>query len=152
MGMCFYIRTAASFCEHNTIDKSTLILIMALIIACASVAPAPFAACIIKGASLSRTLSSADWARADFNESPVPSASDNAYFLELDRLLARIETATTYYQALGVGRDLSREQLDQSFSETLAILYPAYRLSAMLPAEMLTRIERAFNKAAQGFS
>ena len=101
---------------------------------------------------MSRTSSSADWARADFNESPVPSASDNAYFLELDRLLARIETATTYYQALGAGRDLSREQLDQSFSETLSILYPPYRLSAMLPAEMLTRIERAFNKAAQGFS
>ncbi|HJQ22527.1 MAG TPA: PilZ domain-containing protein [Blastocatellia bacterium] len=101
---------------------------------------------------MSQTLSSADRARFGCNEPLAPSAGDNAYFLELDRLLARIETATSYYQALGVARDLSREQLDQAFSEILSILYPRYQLSATLPAEMLTRIERAFNKAAQGFS
>lgn len=101
---------------------------------------------------MSRTSSPADQARPDLSEPPLPSAGDNAFFLELDRLLARIETATTHYQALGVGRDLSREQLDRAFSETLSVLYPPYAMSATLPAAMLTRIERAFNKAAQGFS
>lgn len=101
---------------------------------------------------MSRTTSSADWATAGFNE-PLPlSVRGNSFFLDLDRLLARIETATTYYQALGVGRDVSREQLDRALAETLAILYPPYQISASLPAEMLTRIERAFNKIAQGFA
>ncbi|MFL6273849.1 MAG: PilZ domain-containing protein [Blastocatellia bacterium] len=101
---------------------------------------------------MSRTTSSADWATAGLNE-PLPlSARGNSFFLDLDRLLARIETATTYYQALGVGRDVSRGQLDHALAETLAILYPPYQISASLPAEMLTRIEQAFNKIAQGFA
>jgi hypothetical protein len=85
-------------------------------------------------------------------EPPPSTGKLNPYFLDLDRLLARIEGATTHYQILGVGRDAAREQIDHAFRETLAMLYPPYQVSATLPAAMLARIERAFSKATQAFS
>jgi hypothetical protein len=85
-------------------------------------------------------------------EPPPSTGKLNPYFLDLDRLLARIEGATTHYQILGVGRDASREQIDHAFREILAMLYPPYQISATLPAAMLARIERAFSKVTQAFS
>lgn len=83
---------------------------------------------------------------------PAPTAKLNPYFLDLDRLLVRIEGATTHYEALGVEREGGREQIDRAFSDTLVMLYPPYPVSATLPAEMLVRVERAFAKMAQAFS
>jgi hypothetical protein len=84
---------------------------------------------------------------------PVTSTGKlNPYFLDLDRLLARVEGATSHYQILGIGRDVSREQIDCAFREILSMLYPPYQVSATLPVEILARIERAFNKVAQAFS
>jgi hypothetical protein len=101
---------------------------------------------------LSQLLPSADTAPSGWAE-PSPSTGKlNPYFLDLDRLLSRIEGATTHYQILGVGRDVSREPIDRAFRETSAMLYPPYQVSATLPAAMLARIEQAFNKVAQAFS
>lgn len=101
---------------------------------------------------MSRIISSADTAAPGPPEPAHPGVKANAYFLDLDRLLARIEGATSHYQILGVSRDVSREQLDGVFREIISILYPPYPVSATLPAEMLTRIERGFNKVSQSFS
>ena len=76
----------------------------------------------------------------------------NPYFLDLDRLLAHIESANSYYQILNVGRDASRNQIDSAFRETVSMLYPPYQVSATLPAEVLARIDRAFNKLTQAFA
>ena len=101
---------------------------------------------------MSQIISFADMATSGVAEPPPSTGKLNPYFLDLDRLLARIEGATTHYQILGVGRDVAREQIDHAFRETLAMLYPPYQISATLPAAMLARIERAFNKVAQAFS
>lgn len=84
---------------------------------------------------------------------PAPATGNlNPYFLDLDRLLAHIESATSYYQTLNVGRDASRNQIDSAFRETVSMLYPPYQVSATLPAEVLARIDRAFNKLTQAFA
>jgi PilZ domain len=101
---------------------------------------------------LSRIISSTDAGTTGSPESMRSGGNGHSFFLELGRLLMRIESATTPYQILGVGRDVSRDDLGHAFGETLAILYPPYPVSAALPAEILTRVEQAFNKAAQAFS
>ena len=84
---------------------------------------------------------------------PAPATANlNPYFLDLDRLLAHIEKATSYYQTLKVGRDASRDQIDKAFRETVRMLYPPYQVGATLPAALLTRIDRAFNKLTQAFA
>src|SRR5436305_726520 len=138
--------------ENNTIDKFIRPFIITLIFALKQAAPAPLAVCFIKGAPLDQIISFADMATSGVAELPPSTGKLNPYFLDLDRLLARIEGATTHYQILGVGRDVAREQIDHAFRETLAMLYPPYQISATLPAAMLARIERAFNKVAQAFS
>lgn len=101
---------------------------------------------------MSQTLSSADKATWGLAEPPQASGKVNPYFLDLDRLLARIEGATTHYQILGVEPDVLREPIDRAFREIMTLLYPPYQISATLPAEMLARIERAFNKAVPAFA
>jgi PilZ domain len=101
---------------------------------------------------LSQTLSAADTATWGLAEPPHASGKVNPYFLDLDRLLARVEGATTHYQILGVEPAVLREPIDRAFREIMTLLYPPYPISATLPAEMLARIERAFNKAATAFA
>lgn len=76
----------------------------------------------------------------------------SAYFLDLEGLLGRIDTATTYYQVLGVDRAVAQEQIRSSFQQLLNLLYPPYVIGRTLPAEIAPRIERAFNKASQAFA
>jgi hypothetical protein len=81
-----------------------------------------------------------------------PAEKVNFYFLDLDRLLARIENATTHYQILGLERDALRDQIDRAFRDAVTMLYPPYQVSATVPAQMLARIEGAFVKITQAFS
>ena len=84
---------------------------------------------------------------------PAPATGNlNPYFLDVERLLTRIERATSYYQVLNVGRDVSRDRIHSALSETLSMLYPPYQVSATLPAELLARIDRAFTKLTQAFA
>jgi hypothetical protein len=101
---------------------------------------------------LSQTLSSADTATWGPAETSHAGGKVNPYFLDLDRLLARVEGAATHYQILGVAPDVLREPIDRAFREIANMLYPPYPVSATLPAEMLARIERAFNKVGQAFA
>jgi len=70
------------------------------------------------------------------------------YFLELEGLLNRIEGSTTHYQALGLERSASLELIKLAYQQALDTLYPSYNISATIPPEMISRIERAFNKAS----
>ena len=85
-------------------------------------------------------------------ELPRTAGKINAYLLDLDRLLARIERATTHYQVFGVEVSAGRDEVDSAFRDALAMLYPPYPVSATLPAGLLRRVELGFNKLCQAFS
>ena len=71
------------------------------------------------------------------------------YFLELEALLNRIEGSTTHYQILALERSASQELVKLAYQKTLDFLYPSYSISSTIPPAMISRIERAFNKASQ---
>ena len=75
----------------------------------------------------------------------------SAYFLELEGLLSRIESATTYYQTLGIDRTDPQEKIKSSFEQLLNVLYPPYVVGKTMPEEIISRVERAFSKASQAF-
>lgn len=76
----------------------------------------------------------------------------SAYFNDLEGLLGRIESATTYYQVLGIDRGDDQEKIKGSYQKLLSLLYPPYVVSRSMPDEMNSRIERAFTKASQAFA
>jgi len=76
----------------------------------------------------------------------------SAYYLELEGLLERVESSVTHYQALSVERAVTYEEIRLAYFQALGLLYPAYKLSATVPAEMVARIERAFGKLSRAFS
>jgi len=83
----------------------------------------------------------------------VENAPDqlSAYFLDLEGLLSRIDSATTYYQILGLDRTDPQEKVKSSFQQLLSLLYPPYVVARTLPGDVTGRIERAFTKASQAF-
>ena len=76
----------------------------------------------------------------------------SAYYLELERLLERVEVAVTHYQALSVERTATYEEIRLTYYQSIGLLYPAYKLSATVPPEMVARIERAFTKVSRAFA
>ena len=76
----------------------------------------------------------------------------SSYFLELGRLLDRVERSTTHYQILGLERSATYELVNRSYLEIVALFYPSYAISETMPGEMTSRVERAFNKASQAFA
>jgi hypothetical protein len=84
----------------------------------------------------------------------VEDAADrmSAYLLDLEGLLSRIDSATTYYQILGVERGDGQEKIKSSFQQLLNLLFPPVVVARTMPAEINSRIERAFSKASQAFA
>jgi len=76
----------------------------------------------------------------------------SAYFLDLERLLSRVEFANTFYQVLEVERSATQEEIKSSFDNLVRLVFPPYIISKDLPADVTLRIERAFNKASQAFA
>ena len=76
----------------------------------------------------------------------------STYFLDLERLLDRMEGSTTHYQVLGLERSASYEQVCEAFQKATELLYPPYAIGGLLPGQILSRIDRAFLKSAQSFS
>src|ERR1051325_7064903 len=76
----------------------------------------------------------------------------SAYFLNLERLLERIEHATTHYLVLSLERTATFDQVATAFRDIIALLYPPYTISESLPTAMLLRIESAFKKSASAFA
>jgi hypothetical protein len=76
----------------------------------------------------------------------------SAYFLDLEGLLSRIDSATTYYQILGLDRVDGQEKIKSAFQQLLNLLFPPYVIARTMPTEVTPRIERAFTKASQAFA
>jgi hypothetical protein len=91
-----------------------------------------------------------DWFGA--REEGHPPAGLSAYFLELERLLERIESSTTHYQVLGLDRSAAREHVDQSYQHALSLIYPQYIVGATVPPNVTARVEDAFKRASLAFS
>jgi hypothetical protein len=75
------------------------------------------------------------------------------YYLELERLLARVEGSATHYQTLGIERAATSEDVKGAYSHAVAMLHPSYQVAGLsLPDEMVERVDRAFERIAQAFS
>jgi len=77
----------------------------------------------------------------------------NAYYLEVEYLLERIEGASSHYQTLGIERSAASEDVIQAYQKSVSVLHPSYhKVRAAVPDDMLVRIDGAFNKVSQAFS
>lgn len=75
------------------------------------------------------------------------------YFLELENILARIETSFTHYQVLGLDKAASAESVKSAYSQAVAVLKPPSKLiDSSLAPEVTARIEAAFEKVGQALS
>ena len=76
----------------------------------------------------------------------------SVYFNDLEALLTQIESATTYYQVLGIERGDDQEKIKASYQNLLSLLYPPYVVSRSIPSDVNSRVERAFTKTSQAFA
>ncbi|HEX8091603.1 MAG TPA: PilZ domain-containing protein [Blastocatellia bacterium] len=77
----------------------------------------------------------------------------SAHYLEIEYLLNRVENSITHYQALGVERSASNEDIILAYHNTISVLHPSYyKVRAAFPDEMLMRIDETFNKVSEAFS
>ncbi|HZS03229.1 MAG TPA: PilZ domain-containing protein, partial [Blastocatellia bacterium] len=83
---------------------------------------------------------------------PPGAAKTQAYFIEVDELLAAIERADTPYHVLSLDRSASRERVLEAYQQVLNLLFPPYHLSVSFPAEFRHRLDQAFEKTAQALS
>ncbi|HVF90441.1 MAG TPA: PilZ domain-containing protein [Blastocatellia bacterium] len=75
----------------------------------------------------------------------------SSYYLELERLLDRIERATTHYHLFGIDRAATYDQLLSAYRGVISTLFPPYGIGAAVPVEMTGRIDRAFDNATRAF-
>jgi curved DNA-binding protein CbpA len=76
----------------------------------------------------------------------------SAHYLELERLLDQIERSTLYYQVLSVDRSASLDAIKLAYQRIISALFPPYKISAGIPEQMLSRMERAFERVSRAFS
>jgi hypothetical protein len=76
----------------------------------------------------------------------------SAWFLELERLLDRLERAGTHYQVLGISQASGREEVLTAYRQTLGFLFPVAELLAVLPPDTQRRLDQALEKATQAFT
>ena len=93
-----------------------------------------------------------DSSQLAIEEKEITAKQMGSYFLELERLLDRVECSTTHYQILGLERSASHEQINLSYLKSVSLFYPSYSIGASVSAEIAPRIERAFNKTSQAYS
>lgn len=79
-------------------------------------------------------------------------AQVNQYQLHLDGLLRRIENASTHYEMLGLEQTAAYEQVLQAYQDTLALLYPSYKLRSSLEEKLVERMDAVFGKLSWAFS
>jgi hypothetical protein len=89
---------------------------------------------------------------------PVVSSQDSEpakiseYHLQLSQLLTRIENAATHYEMLGLEQTAAYEQILQAYQDTLALLYPSYKLRSNIEEKLLERMDAVFGKLSWAFS
>ena len=75
-----------------------------------------------------------------------------AHFLELERVLERVECASTLYQVLALKRSATAENIRSAYRHTVALLNPSDKKHSHLDPNLKARIGRAFNKAGNALS
>jgi curved DNA-binding protein CbpA len=73
------------------------------------------------------------------------------YLSDLEAVLRRVDSGTTYYQILGVHRTDDQETLRSSYQRLLDVFYPTDAIASAVPAEVASRVERTFAKVSQAF-
>lgn len=75
-----------------------------------------------------------------------------AHFLELERVLQRVECASTLYQVLALKRSATAENIKSAYRQTVTLLNPSDEKHRDLDPNLQARIRRALNKVANAFS
>ncbi len=75
-----------------------------------------------------------------------------AHFLELERVLERVECASTLYQVLALKRSATAEDMKRAYQQTVTLLNPSDEKHRHLDPDLQARIRRALNKVSNAFS
>lgn len=85
-------------------------------------------------------------------EKSYSPAQMNAYFLELERLLAQVECGGNNYRLLGVESSATRLQIRTKYQQALALLFPPAQISDQFPPEIFGRIDAVFAQLTRAFA
>lgn len=85
-------------------------------------------------------------------KSEYSSPQLQAHFLELERVLERVECASTLYQVLALQRSATAENMKSAYRQTVTLLNPSDEKHRHLDPNLQARIRRALNKVANAFS
>lgn len=76
----------------------------------------------------------------------------SAYYLELERLIERIERGTTHYQVLDIERSANPEQIKIAYYNTMKLLkLLRFKTAFLMPPDMVMRMRGAGEKASAAF-
>jgi hypothetical protein len=76
----------------------------------------------------------------------------SSYYLEIDYLLERVASSKTHYQALGLQRTATNEEVVRAYHQAVKLLHhPNRKIQVSLPEDMRERIDETFEKASQAF-
>lgn len=100
---------------------------------------------------------SAEIIEAEENHQPLdpdyPIEEISAYYLELERLLDRVEKSETHYQVLEVDNLATTNEIKLAYMRCVALLNPSYYgLNVPRTDEFLPRIDKAFDSVSKAFS
>ena len=77
----------------------------------------------------------------------------SAYCLELDDLLARVESSSTHYQVLAVDRRATSGEIRSAYLRAAALLNPSqFGLNLPISDDSLGRVDQAFEKISRAFA
>src|SRR5215471_5576925 len=77
----------------------------------------------------------------------------NAYYLELEQVLDRIERAVNHYQVLDLDRLATTGEIKLAYLRSVALLNPSQLgINLEVPEEMLSRIDPAFDRVSRAYS
>ena len=76
----------------------------------------------------------------------------SSYYLEIDYLLERVASSKTHYQALGLERSATTEEIVRAYHQAVKLLHhPNRKIQVSLPEDMRERIDQIFDKASEAF-
>lgn len=75
-----------------------------------------------------------------------------AYYLELERLLERIERSTNHYQVLGLRRSAAIGEIKLAYQKAIVLLHPPPDFRRFMPAAVLVQTQKAVEKVSTSFS
>ena len=76
----------------------------------------------------------------------------SSYYLEIEYLLERVASSRTHYQALGLERSATIEEVVRSYHQAVKLLHhPSRKIQVSLPEDMRERIDQIFEKASEAF-